>query len=171
MLLWWAATQALHYLVQFWTEKMTNCHMAPWCVGKLFNVWTWLGVYRQGCLCGYFEDKRPHHLRGGCLWQGRRCPSQLGKCLPDELDWMHFRQLTDGAHLTWCDLHKGKQQMCAEGGCKSQACALLLRTYHQPRAQTAPLRFALSSFLHGLCSAWSKCQCLHAPQWVWMGSA
>lgn len=36
-----------------------------------------------------------------------------------KLNLMHFRQLTDGADLTWCALHKVTQQLSANAGCKS----------------------------------------------------
>lgn len=36
-----------------------------------------------------------------------------------KLNLMHFRQLTDGADLTWCALHKATQQVNVSAGCKS----------------------------------------------------
>lgn len=52
---------------------------------------------------------------------------------------MRFRQLTDGADLTWRDLHKVIPQVNAKAGCKIPARVLLPRTRHLPSTQTAPL--------------------------------
>lgn len=136
MLLWWAARQTSLYSGQFSMEKIINCYMARWHVGK--------GLM-YGC------DKRPVHGVGA---SGRIDAVLLAReALTCRVGEMHFRQPTDGADLTWGDLHKVTQQVGTKDGYKNQTHLLLLRTHH----------------LHSNQTTWVKHCCLHVPHEVDLG--